>query len=243
MTLTSVLASLGTAVGIAMALAPIPTMRTIADTKALGEFSVFPYIVTFCQCLLWMTYAGVTPGKGALLPVNIFICVVECAYCVIFLKYSSTTNRPDLIKTISLPLSVTVVGILLSFLTSSPSKFVGFFAVLSNIIMYAAPLAVVKTVIETKSVKYMPFLLSFVGTIASVIWSCWAVSANDSFVLVPNVLGIFLGLIQLAVYAKFRNADANSTEDAIRRYYTSTTAGAEPDEAQLSTVDSSLMKQ
>lgn len=221
MTLTSVLASLGTAVGIAMALSPIPTMRTIAQTKSVGEFSVFPYIVTMCQCILWLVYAAITPGKTSLLPVNIFVAIVEFAYCVIFLKFADSGNRQDLIKTISVPFGTTVACIILSFVTSSASKFVGFFAVLSNIVMYAAPLAVVKSVIETRSVKYMPFLLSFVGTIASIIWTSWAISADDSYVLVPNVMGVILGLIQLSVYAKYRNAEG--TIDGIRVPYTTTT--------------------
>lgn len=232
MTITSVLASLGTAVGICMALSPIPTMRTILSSKSIGEFSVFPYIVTFCQCLLWVAYALITPGKLALLPVNVFIVVVEAVYCGIFIKYSSADKLPALIKTIAIPLGVAIGATLLSLLTPIPSKFVGFFAVLSNIIMYAAPLAVVKLVVETQSVKYMPFLLSFVGTIASVIWTSWAVSSGDAFVLVPNALGIFLGFIQLAVYAKYRN----SQEQSIRQY---TTGSQEPDNI---TVDTSLIK-
>ena len=206
MSAASILASLGTAVGIALALSPLPTIRTIISNKSIGEFSVFPYIVTFCQCVLWMTYAGVTPGKSSLFPVNGFVSAVELGYVIIFVNFVNPEQRMNLIKLILIPTTAMMVSILLSLVSPNPSKVVGFFAVLSNIVMYGAPLAVVKIVIETKSVKYMPFLLSFVGTIASIIWSSWAYVANDSFVLVPNIVGVILGLIQLGVYAKFRNA-------------------------------------
>jgi solute carrier family 50 protein (sugar transporter) len=217
MALTAVLATMGTVAGIAMALAPVPTMKTINDTKSLGDFSAFPYIATFCQCVLWMSYAGVTPGKTALIPVNVFVSIVELSYCVLFLKFVTALQRNDLLRTLSYPLIATIVGISLSLISPSPSKFLGFFAVISNIVMYGAPLAVVKTVIETKSVKYMPFLLSFIGTIASLVWSAWGLSAGDSFVLVPNLLGVMLGLIQLAVYFKFRNS--SDTDGIVLSYY------------------------
>ena len=215
--LTTVLATMGTVAGIAMALAPVPTMKTILDTKSLGDFSAFPYIATLCQCVLWITYAVVTPGKTALIPVNVFVSIVELSYCIIFIKFVTATNRNDLLRTLSYPTIATIVGITVSLISPSPSKFLGFFAVISNIVMYAAPLAIVKTVIETKSVKYMPFLLSFMGTIASLVWSAWALSARDAFVLVPNVLGAMLGLIQLAVYFKFRNR--NETDGVVLSYY------------------------
>lgn len=204
---TQVLAYLGTAAGIALALSPVPTIRTILQAKSIGDYTVFPYIVTFCQSALWGTYAIVTPDKLSLIPVNALVAGLELVYCVIFYMYA--TERSAILKTIGYPLGITVLMILLSLISASPSKFVGFFAVIANIVMYAAPLAVVKTVIETQSVKYMPFLLSFIGFLSSLVWTSWALSANDQFVLVPNVLGAVLGAIQLAVFFKYHNGESD----------------------------------
>ena len=222
---TAILASFGTAAGIAMALSPAPTIKTIINTKSVGDFSVFPYIVTACQSALWISYAGVTPGKSDLIPVNVLVMCLELAYCIIFLKFVHPNARVDLVRTMSYPLTATLVGIAISFVSGYPSKLLGFFAVISNIVMYAAPLAVVKTVIETKSVQYMPFLLSFIGTIASVIWSAWALAAKDQYVLLPNVLGVILGTIQLAVYAKYRNANGTGADGVVLRNFVSLEAG------------------
>jgi solute carrier family 50 protein (sugar transporter) len=205
---TQVLASLGTAAGIALALSPVPTMRTILNSKSIGDFTVFPYIVTFCQSSLWGTYAIVTPGKLSLVPVNALVAGLELVYCVIFFLFAA--DRETLLKSIGYPLGITILFIMLSLISPSPSKFIGFFAVIANIVMYAAPLAVVKTVVETRSVKYMPFLLSFIGFISSLIWTSWALAADDQFVLVPNVLGAVLGAIQLAVYFKYRDKGTDS---------------------------------
>ena len=200
----SILTILGTTAAIGLAVSPLPTIRTIWSSKSVGEFSAFPYIVTFCQASLWITYSLVTPGKAGLIPVNVIIASLELGYVIIFLVYTGRRYREELITTILYVVGATIAAIFISFLTNSPSGFVGFFAVISNIIMYAAPLGVVKTVIETKSVEYMPFLLSLAGTISALIWVLWAVVARDPFVFLPNVLGVILGIIQLAVYKKYR---------------------------------------
>jgi solute carrier family 50 protein (sugar transporter) len=212
MAATSVLASLGTAAGIAMALSPLPTIRSIVRSRTTGDFSVFPYVATLCQCSLWIAYATATPGKTALIPVNALVATLELSYCIIFVLYAS--EKSAIVRSIAYPSVATGAAIVLSIVSASASKFLGFFAVLSNIIMYAAPLTIVKTVIETKSVKYMPLLLSLVGTISAVIWTSWAISAGDSFVLIPNVLGFILGCIQLIVYYKYRTEPA-AAPDAV----------------------------
>jgi hypothetical protein len=58
----------------------------------------------------------------------------------------------------------------------------------------------------------MPFLLSFLGTISACIWTAWAYVVDDLFVLVPNLVGAILGIIQLAVYLKYK-----AIEDRERR--------------------------
>jgi solute carrier family 50 protein (sugar transporter) len=210
-TAASVIASLGTAVGIATALAPIPTMRAIIAANSNGDYSVLPYIVTFCQCLLWISYASVTPGKLELLPVNIFVCVVEFVYVAIFLKYVEKIGEKQvqLFRTIGISFGPTVLILGISYFLSAvnASKVLGVSAVISNIVMYGAPLAAVRTVIETRSVRYMPFLLSFIGTIASLIWSSWAFITKDTFVLTPNLIGAVLGFIQLGVYFKYKRIE------------------------------------
>ena len=234
-TLASVLASMGTAVGIATALAPVPTMRSIIAASSIGEYAVLPYIVTFCQCVLWISYASVTPGKSELLPVNIFVSVVEFIYVLIFLRYVDPVEekRRQLLKAVSTPFFVTsaIVIIALFLSSSTASKFLGVFAVLSNIVMYGAPLAAVRTVIESRSVRYMPFLLSFIGTIASLIWSSWAFVTKDPFVLTPNLIGALLGFIQLGVYFKYKKIE----EDDLMRQRNSSATPMQPPVSSAST--------
>lgn len=202
-----ILIVLGTISSIGMALSPISAMMSIFNSKSVGSFTIFPYISTLCQCVLWITYAAIAEGKRGLYPSNILVGTIEAIYCVIFIKYAGE-RLSQLIIIITLSLASLTGTIVMSFyFTSKPSDWIGLFASVSNLLMYAAPLAIVKTVVETKSDENMPFFLSLVGTIASIVWTAWGVSVNDIFVLIPNAIGIALGLAQLAVYYKYRHGN------------------------------------
>jgi hypothetical protein len=69
--------------------------------------------------------------------------------------------------------------------------------------MYSSPLAVMSTVVRTRSVEFMPLGLSLgtLGCAAS--WSVFAIYVGDATILIPNILGVALALAQLALYARY----------------------------------------
>ncbi|KAI3896825.1 hypothetical protein MKX03_028331, partial [Papaver bracteatum] len=62
-----------------------------------------------------------------------------------------------------------------------------------------------KNVIATKSVQYMPFMLTFFLFLNGGIWSVYSVLVNDFFIGVPNVIGFVLGSVQLIMYVIYNN--------------------------------------
>ncbi|XP_059442051.1 bidirectional sugar transporter SWEET4-like, partial [Corylus avellana] len=83
------------------------------------------------------------------------------------------------------------------------SLIVGIICILFNVMMYASPLVVMKLVLTTRSVEYMPFSLSFISFVNGLIWSTYGLIQFDPFVLAPNVVGTMFGLAQLILYATF----------------------------------------
>ncbi|GJU27999.1 bidirectional sugar transporter SWEET4-like protein [Tanacetum coccineum] len=87
--------------------------------------------------------------------------------------------------------------------TQKRSAIVGSISVAANILMYASPLSVMKLVITTKSVEYMPFLLSLFCFSNGLSWFLYALFPFDPFIGVPNGIGALLGVLQLILYATF----------------------------------------
>ncbi|XP_062084851.1 bidirectional sugar transporter SWEET16-like isoform X2 [Humulus lupulus] len=77
----------------------------------------------------------------------------------------------------------------------------GLLCMIFSMIAYASPLSAMKTVYLTKSVEYMPFLLSLIFFLNGGVWTVYAVLAKDTFVGIPNGTGFFLGSLQLVLYA------------------------------------------
>jgi solute carrier family 50 protein (sugar transporter) len=68
-----------------------------------------------------------------------------------------------------------------------------------------------KTVINTKSVEFMPFFLSFFLFLNGGVWATYAVLDRDIFLGIPNGIGFVLGSIQLIIYAIFMNSKASQS--------------------------------
>ncbi|CDP08487.1 unnamed protein product [Coffea canephora] len=82
--------------------------------------------------------------------------------------------------------------------------FVGSMGVIASVAMYTSPLVVVKQVIQTKSVKFMPFYLSLFTFLSSTLWMTYGFISHDYFLGSPNMIGSPLGLLQLLLYFKYR---------------------------------------
>ncbi|KAK4488739.1 hypothetical protein RD792_004520 [Penstemon davidsonii] len=61
-------------------------------------------------------------------------------------------------------------------------------------------------VVRTRSVEFMPFTLSFFLTLSAVMWFSYGLFQRDICIALPNVMGFFLGMLQMLLYGIYRNA-------------------------------------
>ncbi|EER06675.1 conserved hypothetical protein [Perkinsus marinus ATCC 50983] len=205
--LQHLLGALGAIVGMGLALAPLPTMIDIITSKSTGDYTPMPYTITLVQNLIWVAYGRVTPNKGDIVFANTLSATVEFAYCLVFWLFAATSKRRQLVylyfgATAFLFLTVIVCRAADAGISTSIS--LGTIASILNALMYGSPLAVIGVVIRTRSIRYMPFLLSFMTLLCSIIWFAWSVVARDLFVFLPNVLGLALGVAQVGVWFYYR---------------------------------------
>ncbi|KAH7528484.1 bidirectional sugar transporter SWEET5 [Ziziphus jujuba] len=205
----TVVGILGNVISFGLFLSPSPTISTIIKHKSVQDFKPDPYVATVLNCAMWVLYGlpMVHPDSILVITINGIGFVIEFIYVSIFFIYSSWANRRKILIILAIEaVFVTIIAVvtLNAFHnTDDRSMFVGILAIIFNVIMYASPLTVMRMVIKTKSVKYMPFFLSLANFCNGVVWVVYALLKFDQYILIPNALGTGSGLIQLILYATY----------------------------------------
>ncbi|KAL1832193.1 hypothetical protein ACET3Z_001844 [Daucus carota] len=203
----------GNIISVLLFLSPISTFWRIVMHGSTEEYESLPYICTLLNSCLWTYYGLVKPGEYLIATINGFGIIVEAVYVILFLVYApkhikaKTTILAGILNIGFFGSAVLVTQLALE--GEARINAIGILGAGLNIIMYGSPLAAMRTVVRSKSVEYMPFLLSFFIFLNSLIWALYSFLFRDYFLGVPNGIGIVLGLAQLVLYGMYRNPKAS----------------------------------
>uniref|UniRef100_A0A368UMV9 Bidirectional sugar transporter SWEET n=1 Tax=Glycine max TaxID=3847 RepID=A0A368UMV9_SOYBN len=161
-------------------LAPLPTFYRVCKKKSTEGFQSIPYVAALFSAMLWIFYAYVKTGEMLLITINAFGCVIETIYLAVFITYCPKKARGRV-------------------------KLLGWICVVFATSVFAAPLSIIRVVIRTKSVEFLPFPLSLLLLISAIMWLLYGISLKDIYVTLPNVVGLTFGVIQIGLYAMYRN--------------------------------------
>ncbi|OMP03273.1 SWEET sugar transporter [Corchorus olitorius] len=186
-------------------LSPAKTFWHIVKRGSTEEFDSLPYVVKLLNGYMWVYYGIVKPNSILVATINGFGAVLELVYVIIFLFLAPPRMRAlTAILFVVLDVVFPIAAVLitqLSFDREMQINIAGFLSLLFSIATYGSPLSIMKLVVTTKSVKYMPFLLSFILFINGLTWTVYAVLTKDWFIGIPNGSGFAFGTAQLVLYA------------------------------------------
>ncbi|CAN6272426.1 unnamed protein product [Urochloa humidicola] len=206
-TIRTVIGVIGNGTALVLFLSPVPTFIRIWKKRAVEQYSPIPYLATLLNCMMWVLYGlpVVHPNSMLVITINGTGMVIQLAYVTLFLLYSTGGTRRKVF--FLLAGAITFVGVVAALVLSLAhtyerrSMIVGVMSVLFGTGMYAAPLAVMKMVIQTKSVEYMPLFLSLASLVNSICWTAYALIKFDLYITIPNGLGVLFAVAQLVLYA------------------------------------------
>ncbi|KAI7732192.1 hypothetical protein M8C21_033205 [Ambrosia artemisiifolia] len=207
--LTLAFGLLGNIVSFMVFLAPIPTFYKVYKKKSTEGFQSAPYVVGLFSAMLWIYYAFLKTNVLLLITINSVGCFIETLYICFFLFYAPKKARMESLKLIVLLIVVGfgLIVVLTQFLASGVTRgvIVGWICLVFSLCVFVAPLGVVRQVIKTKSVEYMPILLSMALTLSAVMWFFYGLLLGDFNIAIPNVLGFIFGIIQMILYFMYKN--------------------------------------
>ncbi|XP_049394426.1 bidirectional sugar transporter SWEET10-like [Solanum stenotomum] len=202
---------LGNIISFIVFLSPIPTFNKIYKKKSTEGYQSIPYVIALFSCMLWIYYAFLKTNTTLLITINSFGMLIETIYVGLFLYYAPKKARVNTVKMLLL----TVVGgfgaiiVVTQFVFKGVvrGQIVGWICLIFSLCVFVAPLGIVRQVIKTKSVEYMPILLSVFLTISAVMWFFYGLLLKDVNIAAPNILGFIFGILQMILYAMYRKKD------------------------------------
>lgn len=190
-------------------MSPIPTMRKIWAQGTPGDFPDTPYIVALTNCTLWIIYA-LLKGLSQPLYTNVLGAVLNVIWIAVFMMCHTSKSRMILGGKVLVLMSLCGIALAAALAIdggkSQGQQVVGITADIFNAGMYGAPLAALSVVISTRSVECLPLPMVLGCFIASFCWGTYAKWIGDYNMGLPNDAGLILGVIQMIVYAKYKNA-------------------------------------
>ncbi|XP_074314794.1 bidirectional sugar transporter SWEET9-like [Silene latifolia] len=212
---------LGNIVSLGVFLSPMPTFWRIFKKKSTEGFQALPYSVALFSATLLLYYAMLKPENATpIITINSVGFLIEAFYLVVFLIYAPNKARVYTAKLLGL-FNVTFLALIILgtmvFAHGNDEHIlfskggvreaaVGWICAVFSVCVFAAPLSVMRMVIRTKSVEYMPFWLSFSLTLCAVMWFFYGFLIQDFYIAFPNVLGFLLGITQMILYIVYKDS-------------------------------------
>ncbi|KAK7272950.1 hypothetical protein RIF29_13995 [Crotalaria pallida] len=204
---------LGNIVSFLVFLAPLPTFYKIFKNKSSEGFQSIPYVVALLSALLLLYYGFLKTNAILIITINAIGIAIEISYLILYTVYGTKKQK---ISTLTMVLISDVGGFGLTLLVSvfvfkgiNRVHAVGWICAVFNIAVFAAPLSIMRKVITTKSVEYMPFSLSVFLTLCATTWFFYGLFDKDYYIMIPNVLGFLFGIAQMILYLIYKDAKKN----------------------------------
>ncbi|KAK9733622.1 hypothetical protein RND81_04G079600 [Saponaria officinalis] len=221
---------LGNIVSLGVFLSPMPTFWRIMKKKSTEGFQALPYSVALFSSMLLLYYAMLkTENATLIITINSVGFIIETFYLAIFLFYAPTKARVYTTKLLVL-FNVTFLGVIIvatmAFAHGNDKhkmlskggvreSAVGWICAVFSVCVFAAPLSVMRMVIRTKSVEFMPFWLSFSLTLCAVMWFFYGFLIQDFYIAFPNILGFLLGLTQMILYIIYKDSSEKKQNNLV----------------------------
>lgn len=181
---------LGNIISIGFCLAPIPALQKAGKSGNLHQFSYAALFSTLLNQYIWWVY-GILRGIMGLIIGNAMTLPLSLLTVLIYHHYDkslvSALSKYMLIFPLIALFSVTVISV----------DLLGYICIAINIYNYVAPLEQIKPVLKSKDPKFIDVTTTIVGLLNCILWAWYGLILGDLPMIIPNLLGIVLGSLQL----------------------------------------------
>mmetsp|Transcript_7674 Transcript_7674/g.21008 ORF Transcript_7674/g.21008 Transcript_7674/m.21008 type:complete len:276 (+) Transcript_7674:482-1309(+) len=193
---------LSTCMTLGLFLAPMQTVwgrgGIYQERSTQSVVNGFPYFAGFGSCLLWVLYASQDTARLMQpLAINAVGLALNTSFMICY-WFLSPQPLVCSVTFVAVAGSAVAAQKYAAFLGSAEP--LGRLAALMNVLMLSSPLTAASEVVRTRSVAKYPFpplLLTFAQSCS---WLAFSAYIGDVSIMVPNLLGVVFGVVQLMLY-------------------------------------------
>lgn len=179
----------------------------IIQDRSVKALSPVPFITLFSSCFLWSVYGLMKDDNTILLP-NVAGTIVSGACVAIYDMYCP-----------KLPweahcVSMFIIVLTFHLYTQNDVTTMGTAGCIMSVLVTAAPLATISSVIADKSTASLPPFQTILAMFFNALsWTLYgAIVANDLNVWAPNLLGMCISLLLLSLFVRYPTGAKGSTK-------------------------------
>ena len=210
----------GTVISTYFFIAPcVPFYKVVKEEMKYSDSPGLLLIFSFMNCILWACY-GLLQDNSQVYVANGIGGTITLIWITIFLIYFAG-KKFILAFLLNLAVIALIAGISIVFFYFIGAQITGLVAMVFNVLMYAAPGEKIYRVIKTGKYELIPIFSTVGGLLCSGCWLMFGIYKADMNLIIPNGLGLFFAILQVAVYlvyyckAKKEDSDFKGESDDV----------------------------
>ncbi|KAE9069428.1 hypothetical protein PF010_g26665 [Phytophthora fragariae] len=201
-----VIKTMAACTGTIMIFSPSILIYRVFKQKDVGVASVIPLVTLFSNCHVWALYGYMIENWFPIFWIYLFGDAVALVFLSVYWKF--TKQRRYVNRVLLILAVVTVYAVVGGFGYTNQSRdnmgsAMGFFADVSAICMYAAPMEKLLQVLKFRSAAFINAHMVVAGLTNNCLWFTYGILTHNWFIISPNIVFISLNTFTLVLCLVF----------------------------------------
>ena len=186
-----------------------PFIKIFKGQMKYHDAPIFVIYVIYINSILWIIYVNMIFSN------QIRICNIigaSSTFILIFIYLSYEIRKYILDSILSAIIVIYGTFVLYNYLTviiTDKVDTIGNFCIFAKFCVFISPIQLIFRVIKEKNYILIPIYASFVSFSSGICWVIYGFYIENIFVIIPNTVGIILGIIQFYVFFYYKKYYSN----------------------------------
>lgn len=181
----------------------VPYFKVIRGKLNFEDSPIIVVFASYCNCFLWAIY-GKMAERTQVKICNIIGAGFSLLYICIYLFYEIRKYIIDTILNVIIIISGSFATYRGLFILVDDKDVVGKMCILASMIVFLSPIQLIYRVCKENNYILIPIYSAYVNICNTLSWIMFGILVKDVYVILPNLVGLALAIIQIAVFKYYK---------------------------------------